>query len=123
MEPKETDKLQAEIAKEYNFAPSAELRQLAEQLWDEEEKKSTPEHVIRTQVMDPRIPKNEREWWAFRRIKELEHDCEFYRALLAIVHREYVGYADPEPETDDQAIAMMAMEFKDELPHQISDDS
>jgi len=56
------------------------------------------------------------------RIEELERDREFYRALLSIVQREYVGYTDPEPVSDDHAICMMAMEFKDELPHQVPND-
>ena len=69
-EPKSADKLQAEIAREYrNFKPSDEVRQLAEELFASEPCEATPDHVLRTQVMDSRIPKNEREWWAKREIE------------------------------------------------------
>lgn len=34
---------------------------------------ATPAATLRQQIMDSRIPKNEREWWASHHIEELEH--------------------------------------------------
>ena len=35
---------------------------------------ATPNATLREQIMDSRIPKNEREWWASRHIEQLERD-------------------------------------------------
>lgn len=35
---------------------------------------ATPHTVLRDQIIDPRIPKNEREWWAAREIARLERE-------------------------------------------------
>ena len=82
-EPKSADKLQAEIAREYrNFKPSDEVRQLAEELFASEPCEATPDHVLRTQVMDSRIPKNEREWWAKREIESQQARIEALEEAL-----------------------------------------
>ncbi len=35
---------------------------------------ATPSKLLRERIMDSRIPKNEAEWWASRRIEELERE-------------------------------------------------
>jgi hypothetical protein len=35
---------------------------------------ATPAATLRGQIMDSRIPKNEREWWAARTIEKLERE-------------------------------------------------
>ena len=87
-EPKSADKLQAEIAREYrNFKPSDEVRQLAEELFASEPCEATPDHVLRTQVMDSRIPKNEREWWAKREIESQQARIGALEQQLKYAHK------------------------------------
>ena len=93
-EPKSADKLQAEIAREYrNFKPSDEVRQLAEELFASEPCEATPDHVLRTQVMDSRIPKNEREWWAKREIESQQARIEaLEKAARGVVEARGIGF-------------------------------
>ena len=43
---------------------------------------ATPPAVLRDQIMDSRIPKNEREWWAAREIERL-------RGALSEIAKQY----------------------------------
>ena len=51
-----------------------------------------------------------------RRVEELEAERRYYRAMIAVVHREYIGFTDPEPQDDQQAIDMIGEEWASELP-------
>jgi hypothetical protein len=65
------NKLERTIYKDFHGRDLPDnVQELAEQCFME--KSVTPDHVLRTQVMDHRIAKNEREQWAARRIAVLE---------------------------------------------------
>ena len=84
---------------------SEEMKQWVHDNWPEESA-ATPAHVLRTQVMDPRIPKNEREWWASNRIKELEA---LWEAEAASVHR--LSARELELGAENQRLREAAMAF------------
>jgi len=45
---------------------------------------TTPAGDLRQQILDSRVPKNEREWWAAREIEKLERELTAANAELAI---------------------------------------
>ena len=49
---------------------------------DDKPCQATPPVDLRQQIMDSRVPKNEREWWASRTIEELERERDRLRAEL-----------------------------------------
>lgn len=52
-----------------------ETRERLQAGWPEEGQ-ATPAHILETQIMHLRIPKNEREWWARREIELLRDKVE-----------------------------------------------
>ena len=49
---------------------------------DDKPCQATPPVDLRQQIMDSRVPKNEREWWASRLIEKLERELAAERARL-----------------------------------------
>jgi len=47
---------------------------------------ATPSGDLREQIMDSRVPKNEREWWAAREIEKLERELAAAKKDLVIAH-------------------------------------
>lgn len=50
---------------------------------------ATPAATLREQIMDSRIPKNEREWWAARTIEKLERELAEARKMLYRLARPF----------------------------------
>lgn len=55
---------------------------------------ATPATTLREQIMNPNFGKNEREWWAARRIAELERENAKLREVLAKATEILDGIAD-----------------------------
>lgn len=56
---------------------------------------ATPNATLREQIMDSRIQKNEREWWASRHIEQLERDLDAEREkcdklLSVLIHADQI---------------------------------
>ena len=70
------------------FRPLPMDEESKRRLWTAvKEKKPTPDHVLETQLRDPRIPKDEIVHYAARRIAELEAEVKRYRKALAKIAR------------------------------------
>jgi hypothetical protein len=52
---------------------------------------ATPNATLEQQILDSRIPKNEREWWAAREIEKLRAELAALRADLKRVREECAG--------------------------------
>jgi hypothetical protein len=50
---------------------------------------ATPAATLREQIMDSRIPKNEREWWAARTIEKLERELAETSKILSRLARPF----------------------------------
>jgi hypothetical protein len=54
---------------------------------------ATDPKILREEIMDGRIPKNEREWWAKKEIEKLESDLSSLREKLKEVEARQKGTA------------------------------
>jgi len=50
---------------------------------------ATPRAKLERQIMDPNIPKNEREWWAATEIKRLREEVETWRDRYHAEHQDH----------------------------------